>query len=1094
MSKKKIDDMYKNINAADLDTEPTYERMDREFKIYVNSLPPELDEVAILQVFNEYGRVTGMFHPTNARWAFITYKSYCEAERAIRELNNKKPLYLEVALAKEKSIIREEEEEEQNSYVPECSVGKQRLIDTVESPVVTHNDIKHQQGVGRGRQAFNTLRNHYISQMTMSDRYAENRLLSLYELEEPTVNPNRLWTRGVITVTEDGRRHVSLGRGYTLYEFPEQNPKVEASILKVFEKRQNGLYEYGEDKFKNGVQKCLVCFNKTTKCCEKCKTYYCSIDCQKKDWPQHRVECQAMPKLVDPVNTVSKNILLPNNKNNQTKIPSASITSKTIGSDEVKLRRPNTPNSMQAENLSSTSANTVICKNNQDITNYSTDGINIQDKHLSIRHDNVAYTKTSDQSASSTMNTKDFSKRNQSYKYTNTKEDTENLRGNDIYPLTTSNFTNQNRSHNHQNGAIKKTSFNKETFDNCHLRGKNYNSDRNQSYQRNELKNDRKSTVYNDKENANRQRSNSSSNSIAMDNDIDFYKNTYLLKAEFTEVEIIVILDNNEYWISKVEDLDAITDLMTKLQKVAAKARNVQPIIGEIYGVLYETVWHRAQVISLNPVKVHYVDYGNDEILAKDTELKELPDMKVPYFARKIRLTPDASKKCENLQCGNKIFVKMLSIDTEKTIIVDVKEQPKNLSHMENASNINNTGEKFVQQENLKASNENITTTVQIPSILDVIADMSIRKEISNLEFKGLIQINESTQENIYSALLVPQFLMNKIEMLFNDEFQLKCAKMQQSVDYKPGVEDLICGEAKDGWCRGYIVPSSTTSDLRIIAIDEGRIVKINKILPCPKEFLNIYAIGVICEVSHPNKLKVEDIYHFTIMNEQSNKQENFKIKLMKDSTFVCEATIKSYKCLIKPSVPAFSELKSGSKICLTSYRNHYHVFARSLDEDSIEYYNNIIQRVAQCARTAPRLSDPPSNMQAVIAPFSDNNSYRALFIKMQNDKAQIVYTDFGNVDNVNIKDLQVLPGSLALQRSCSAKISLKDVSPNASMNTEVDLFLRQLVSDETPLTCVYEGDLLNDGVYLTMSTGESVNDKINQLLVPTWKQDNHKG
>lgn len=63
----------------------------------------------------------------------------------------------------------------------------------------------------------------------------------------------------------------------------------------------------------------------------------------------------------------------------------------------------------------------------------------------------------------------------------------------------------------------------------------------------------------------------------------------------------------------------------------------------------------------------------------------------------------------------------------------------------------------------------------------------------------------------------------------------------------------------------------------------------------------------------------------------------------------------------------------------------------------------------------APRLSDPPYNKQAVIAPFSDNNSYRALVINTQNDKAKIVYTDFGNVDDVDIRDLQVLPETLAL-------------------------------------------------------------------------------
>lgn len=47
-----------------------------------------------------------------------------------------------------------------------------------------------------------------------------------------------------MTVTGDGRRHVSLGRGYTLYEFPEQNPKIEEYITTVHERRHNVCCNY----------------------------------------------------------------------------------------------------------------------------------------------------------------------------------------------------------------------------------------------------------------------------------------------------------------------------------------------------------------------------------------------------------------------------------------------------------------------------------------------------------------------------------------------------------------------------------------------------------------------------------------------------------------------------------------------------------------------------------------------------------------------------------------------------------------------------------------------------------------------------------
>lgn len=58
-----------------------------------------------------------------------------------------------------------------------------------------------QQGMGRGR-TMNALCKHFTSQMTMSGRSTENGLLpsssqasNPYEIEEPTLNTNKLWTK-----------------------------------------------------------------------------------------------------------------------------------------------------------------------------------------------------------------------------------------------------------------------------------------------------------------------------------------------------------------------------------------------------------------------------------------------------------------------------------------------------------------------------------------------------------------------------------------------------------------------------------------------------------------------------------------------------------------------------------------------------------------------------------------------------------------------------------------------------------------------------------------------------------------------------------
>lgn len=480
------------------------------------------------------------------------------------------------------------------------------------------------------------------------------------------------------------------------------------------------------------------------------------------------------------VNDVS--LLQINKDENQTKISSKlNLTSKTIAS-EVKLRRPNASNTVQAENSHSINANTNMHKN-ADMNFFTDNGINNQNIHLSAQHDNNTNTScitTADQPVLNVMNTKDFSKQNQSPRCNNTKEDTEKSRS-DEHSSTTSNYTNQNRRH--QNGAIKKTSLTQERFDNnSNVRDRNYNSG--QSYQRNESQNDRKSTACN-RENANRQESNASNNNIAMNDNIIFYKDTYLSKNEFIEVEITLPLSNNEYWIYKIKDSEARTNLMMELQNVVRRSRNVQPIVNNIYAVRYETVWQRVMIISLNPIKVHFIDYGNNEILQKDAEIRDLPEnvTKVPNFARKIRLSSATDVKYKNFKYGERIFVRMLSMDTEKTIIVDVKEQSNNLSsHMESSPNMNNVEGKFVRQENLKESNESLKTSmIEIPGILDTLTNSLTQKAVPE-DLVGFMQISGAAQENRYSATLCQLAYTMQLDMLYS-QLGEECAKIQASAD-----------------------------------------------------------------------------------------------------------------------------------------------------------------------------------------------------------------------------------------------------------------------------------------------------------------------
>ncbi|KAI0275591.1 hypothetical protein BGY98DRAFT_991871 [Russula aff. rugulosa BPL654] len=40
--------------------------------------------------------------------------------------------------------------------------------------------------------------------------------------------------------------------------------------------------------------KCLSCGNAGELCCSVCKSQYCSTECQRADWPEHKLECKAL--------------------------------------------------------------------------------------------------------------------------------------------------------------------------------------------------------------------------------------------------------------------------------------------------------------------------------------------------------------------------------------------------------------------------------------------------------------------------------------------------------------------------------------------------------------------------------------------------------------------------------------------------------------------------------------------------------------------------------------------------------------------------------------------------------------------------------
>lgn len=61
----------------------------------------------------------------------------------------------------------------------------------------------------------------------------------------------------------------------------------------------------------------------------------------------------------------------------------------------------------------------------------------------------------------------------------------------------------------------------------------------------------------------------------------------------------------------------------------------------------------------------------------------------------------------------------------------------------------------------------------------------------------------------------------------------------------------------------------------------------------------------------------------------------------------------------------------------------------------------------------APCLKEPPVVGQMVIAQYVDENFYRAIVTKVENEKIAISYVDFGNTEVTNTKKLKSLTDDL---------------------------------------------------------------------------------
>ncbi|XP_043460840.1 uncharacterized protein LOC122497659 [Leptopilina heterotoma] len=931
-----------------------------ETKLYIANLPPELNEDGIKQIFTRYGDVTSILSLSTVDWAYVTYRTHREAVLAIANLDGKPPLNLKVEISKGRQArnVKEHTRENGLSVDPERNPNPYAPDHREADVFVSRNHVPHQSIPERLRSRY-MIPSYEVEDDIMYPVESHPRTLNPFENAYPYHNTNLLWTRGRLAVADNGRRQVYMGRGLARYEIPDHHPRLEENISALYDRRSNGLYEYGVDNLKYEIGRCLFCGNITRMRCSKCTSFYCSRNCQKADWNAHKVECLSLPALTgvpNAVNDLQERVSVLN----QRKPASQKLNSEHVHEEK------------ESQNIE------------QELK-----------QKLKIHQEEV-------------------------------KEET-------------------------QKSRIEKR-----------------------------------------------------------DIDCQFQKQ-FLKKDKFIEVEVMCPISNCECWIQRTEDAEKFTELMDDL-KASDLAPKADLIIDSMVAYKFYDMWHRAMILSVEPLTVNIIDYGINCDVKNKNDIRDLGMYKnVPSFARKIfiqnRIEDEPLKENEHL------FVKLVSENDETGVLMvvipqtektpSVKSGPSSQNRRDSQSSHKSVSKNEPSPKKQEVDESRTHSTVKSPATSSRGGKRQtpvIPKELpcptgcilDHLEAddKGLIEVHTELGKSKFSITIIPQRFSKYYEKVLV-HFGTYCGNASKTQSYTPTMEgEIVAGRrADDDWIRGQVL--SLDTPIKVASIDDGRVSLIQHCLKMPSEFAEVCTFAATCSIQDL-KEKVESLEHFSFVVLSSkivDGKANAEIMLTRDNNTSFKADLTQWQPPPEQIGVTMPKLKTNTEIIITAFRSQSLIYVRSLETSEVERYNRLLQEVAKVAQSAQKLKNVPVIGEMILSKYEDNNYYRAVITKIDGDKIFITYIDFGNVEVTTLTDMREMPNSLKQQNSATVRVSLKGVPSDVPMTEGLANYLAHFTQMEQPLKMTFEGSPLDDGVELKTASRESVNEKVNQLLNPNWKE-----
>lgn len=176
-----------------------------------------------------------------------------------------------------------------------------------------------------------------------------------------------------------------------------------------------------------------------------------------------------------------------------------------------------------------------------------------------------------------------------------------------------------------------------------------------------------------------------------------YFQKSFLREDKFTLVEIMVMLPNCEYWVQRTEDAENFRNLMNEL-KDSDSMPKVDLVVDSLVACKFYDIWHRALILSVDPLTVSFIDYGLDKEV-KEVDIRSLVQKvkNVPRFSRKIFIQNGKGTRYESLKENDELSVKLIHENDEGLLTVIAPE-------VEKASSLKSNGRESSKRRDSQSS------------------------------------------------------------------------------------------------------------------------------------------------------------------------------------------------------------------------------------------------------------------------------------------------------------------------------------------------------------------------------------------------------